>query len=345
MAEAYKKAGVNIDAGNEAVDRIKQYAQKTFRNEVKTELGGFGSLFALQGKYNKPILVSGTDGVGTKLKIAFDTDRHDTVGIDLVAMCVNDILVQGAEPLFFLDYIATGKLFPDKVEEIVKGISEGCIQSNCSLIGGETAEMPDMYGNGEYDLAGFAVGVVDEDKLINGSKISDGDMIIGLASTGVHSNGYSLVRHLLFKENQYQVTDYVEEIGGTIGDILLTPTKIYVKPVLNVLEKITVKGMAHITGGGILENIPRILPEGLQAEINIKSWDVPPIFSFLQGLGDLDDTELYRTFNMGIGFILVVDKDDVDLTMEVLKEHGESAKVIGQINQGDLGVKLLGDRL
>lgn len=341
MNDAYKKAGVNIDAGNESVERIKQHVNKTFRKEVKTGLGGFGSLFALQ-KYEKPILVSGTDGVGTKLKIAFDMDVHDTIGIDLVAMCVNDILVQGAEPLFFLDYIATGKLYPEQIEQIVKGISEGCIQAGCSLIGGETAEMPGMYSSDEYDVAGFSVGVVEENQLIDGSMIKDGDIIIGLGSNGIHSNGYSLVRHLLFDQNNYQLDDFIPELDAKLGEELLKPTKIYVKSVLQMLKQIQVKGMAHITGGGITENIPRVLPEGLQADIQLDSWETPSIFKYLKELGSLQRDELYRTFNMGIGFVLVVDKDDKDAVLDLAQKLGEKAFVIGRISKGNNGVTLLG---
>jgi len=342
MNDAYKEAGVNIDAGNETVELIKKHVQKTFRKEVKSGLGGFGGLFALQN-YQQPVLVSSTDGVGTKLKIAFAMDKHDSVGIDLVAMCVNDILVQGAEPLFFLDYIGTGKLYPSQVEEIVKGISEGCIQANCSLIGGETAEMPGIYKNGEYDLAGFTVGVVEESQIIDGSNIKEGDIIIGLASNGLHSNGFSLVRDLLFNKNNYQVRDFVPEIDNVLGEELLKPTRIYVKPILAMLKQINIKGMAHITGGGLIENIPRILPEGLQAEIRTGSWAKPPIFPFLQKLGNLKSSDLYRTFNMGIGFTLIIDENDKDKALAILKESGEKPFVIGRVNKGNKAVVLLGD--
>ncbi len=339
MSDAYKKAGVDIDAGNEAVNRMKQHVQKTFREEVKTGLGGFGSLFALK-EYKHPILVSGTDGVGTKLKLAFEMNIHDTIGIDLVAMCVNDILVQGAEPLFFLDYIATGKLYPEQVEDIVKGIADGCQQANCSLVGGETAEMPSMYTNGEYDVAGFAVGVVEEEKLIDGSIIQEEDVVIGLASNGIHSNGYSLVRHLLFEQHNYKLSDFIPEIGGTLGEVLIKPTRIYVKPILEMLKQINIKGMAHITGGGLLENIPRILPKGLQVDIDLSSWDRPPIFDFLQKLGELKEEELYRTFNMGIGYVLVIGKNEQEHIVELANKLGEQAFVIGRVNKGDQGVVL-----
>ena len=342
MSEAYKKAGVDIDAGNEAVERMKKHVQKTFRPEVKTGLGGFGSLFALQS-YQKPILVSGTDGVGTKLKVAFAADKHDTIGIDLVAMCVNDILVQGAEPLFFLDYIATGKLFPEQIESIVKGISEGCLQANCSLIGGETAEMPGMYSGEEYDVAGFAVGVVEEEQLVDGSKISNGDIVIGLSSSGLHSNGFSLVRELFFKQAAYQVTDYLPELGTTLGEELLKPTRIYVKTILELLKQVSIKGMAHITGGGLLENIPRVLPDGLQAEIKLGSWEIPPIFKGLQKIGNLKKEELYRTFNMGIGYVIIINQQEQELALQLLKELGEQAYVIGRIKEGGEGLVLVGE--
>jgi len=342
MSNAYKKAGVDIDAGNEAVERMKKHVKRTFREEVRTGLGGFGSLFALK-QYQRPILVSGTDGVGTKLKLAFDMNIHDTIGIDLVAMCVNDILVQGAEPLFFLDYIATGKLDPQQAEDIVRGISEGCLQANCSLVGGETAEMPSMYRNGEYDVAGFAVGVVEEEDLIDGSSIEDGDLVIGLASNGIHSNGYSLVRYLLFDQHEYKLSDYIPEIEGILGEELLKPTRIYVKSILELMKEVEIKGMAHITGGGLLENIPRILPDGLQVEIDLSSWTKPSIFSWLQKLGNLQKEELYRTFNMGIGFVIIVQEKEKERVMDLAGKLGEKAHVIGRVHIGDHGVVLLGD--
>lgn len=338
MSDAYKKAGVDIDAGNEAVAKIKNHASKTFRKEVMTGLGGFGSLFALENKYKKPILVSGTDGVGTKLKIAFAMNKHDTVGIDLVAMCVNDILVQGAEPLFFLDYIATGELKPNQVEEIVKGIADGCLQANCSLIGGETAEMPGMYQHEEYDLAGFAVGIVDEEQLIDGSRIEEGDLIIGLQSNGLHSNGFSLVRHILFSENDYKIGEYIPEINSILGLELLKPTKIYVSSILNLIKKIPVKGMAHITGGGFIDNIPRSLPTGLEAEIELGSWEIPAIFKFLQKTGNLQDKDMYRTFNMGIGYLLVIENKYLEQALQMLKTSGEKPYLIGRVKRGDNGV-------
>lgn len=342
MTNAYKKAGVDIDAGNEAVERIKKHVQTTFRPEVRNGIGGFGSLFALGNKYKNPILVSGTDGVGTKLKVAIEMEQHQTVGIDLVAMCVNDILVQGAEPLFFLDYIATGKLYSDKIEEIVQGIAEGCRLSGCSLIGGETAEMPGMYQANDYDLAGFAVGIVEEDQLIDGSHVQEGDVIIGLPSSGLHSNGFSLVRHILFTEHQYQFGEYIPELNGTLGEVLLTPTKIYASSILPLLDNESIKGMAHITGGGLIENIPRILPKGLQAELNIDAWNMPTIFPFLQRLGDVEHETMYRTFNMGIGFVLIVREKDKIAVIESLESMEEDYHVIGRITKGNKGVVLVG---
>ncbi len=341
VSETYKNAGVDIDAGNEAVNRMKQHVNKTFRKGVKTGIGGYGSLFALENKYEKPVLVSGTDGVGTKLKIAFEMNVHDTIGIDLVAMSVNDIIVQGAEPLFFLDYIATGKLLPEQVEKIVEGIAEGCIQAGCALVGGETAEMPGIYNNGEYDVAGFAVGVVEEDKIVDGANIEKGDILIGLASNGLHSNGFSLVRHLFFTEKSYHINAYIPELENKLGDELLKPTRIYVNTILKLLEKYSIKGMAHITGGGFIENIPRVLPDNLQAEIKLNSWKVPPIFNLLKEIGDMDNYNLYRTFNMGIGFILIVKKEDSENIIKLANELGEEASIIGKITKGSEGVVLI----
>ena len=343
MSDAYKNAGVNIDAGNEAVDRIKSHAKRTFREEVRTDLGGFGGLFALKTDYKKPILVSGTDGVGTKLKIAIDTGIHETIGVDLVAMCVNDILVQGAEPLFFLDYIATGKMEPKQIESIVKGIADGCQQANCSLIGGETAEMPGMYKGGEYDVAGFSVGIVEEEEMIDGSTITEDDVIIGLASNGIHSNGYSLVRHILFEQNSYSIEDSIEDFGTTLGKELLKPTRIYVKPVLEILRKVPVKGMVHVTGGGFLDNIPRILPDQVQANIRLGSWEIPKIFNFLEKLGKLKTNDLYRTFNMGIGYIFVVKAEFKEELIKLANELGEQAYEIGYVTKGNKEVQLIGE--
>lgn len=337
MSEAYKNAGVDIAAGNEAVERMKKHVKRTFRPEVMTDLGGFGALFGLnKDKYEEPVLVSGTDGVGTKLKIAFAMDKHDTIGIDAVAMCVNDIVVQGAEPLFFLDYLACDKVVPEKIESIVAGIAEGCHESGCALIGGETAEMPGMYSEGEYDIAGFTVGVVDKSKIVNGSTIAAGDTVIGLASSGVHSNGFSLVRKLLLEQAGYGLQDSLPELGGEVlGDVLLTPTKLYVKPVLGLLEQVKVKGMAHITGGGFIENIPRVLPEGVNAEIDYGSWPILPIFSLLQQKGNVSNRDMFTTFNMGIGLVIVVSEQDAEASLAALRAAGETPYVIGRVTSGE----------
>ena len=330
----YKDAGVDIDAGNRFVQMIKPLVKATTRPEVLTDIGGFGGLFSLNSdKYKKPTLVASTDGVGTKLKIAFMADKHDTVGIDLVAMCVNDIVVQGAEPLFFLDYLATGKLSPEKAVEIVKGISEGCVQAGCALIGGETAEMPGMYNDGEYDLAGFTVGVVDNDRIIDGSSITVGDKLIGLASSGLHSNGYSLARKVCFERLGLSLDSFVPELGKTLGEALLTPTRIYVKAILNLLRDFQIKGMAHITGGGLLENIPRVLPRHCRAVVNKNSWEIPAIFQLLREGGNIDEIEMYRTFNNGIGMVLIVPEREVEDIMVRLSGLKETAYIIGEITK------------
>lgn len=330
----YREAGVNIKAGEELVRRIAPLVRSTYRKEVLGDLGGFGGLFELSSRqYVDPVLVSGTDGVGTKLKIAFMLDQHDTIGIDLVAMCVNDILVSGAEPLFFLDYLAVGQLSVAKGESIVKGMVEGCRQAGCALIGGETAEMPSMYNENEYELAGFAVGVVERANIINGSKIQPGDAVVGFASTGLHSNGYSLVRRILFDQNTVSLDDRLEDSEPSLGEMLLTPTRIYVKSILILLKEFRIHGMAHITGGGLTENIPRILPQGCQAEISLGSWDIPLIFSFLERLGSIDVEEMYRVFNMGIGFVLVVPADQAPALVSRVGELGEKGYIIGQIVQ------------
>lgn len=332
MSDAYKQAGVDIAAGNEAVERMKKHVQRTMRPEVLTELGGFGAAFALnQGKYKEPVLVSGTDGVGTKLKIAFAMDRHETIGIDAVAMCVNDIVVQGAEPLFFLDYLAVDRVVPEKIEQIVQGVAEGCLQAGCALIGGETAEMPDMYATGEYDIAGFAVGIVDRQQLIDGSKVAEGDVVLGLASSGIHSNGFSLVRKLLLEEHGYKLDEHIDELGGKLGEVLLTPTKIYVKTILSLLSQVELKGLSHITGGGFIENIPRILPIHLMAEINYGSWPIPPIFPMLQKAGDISYLDCFRTFNMGIGMVMIVSAADAERVMQLVSSQGELIYQIGTI--------------
>jgi len=328
----YRDAGVDIDAGDEFVNRIKPLVRSTFRPEVLTDLGGFGGLFGLQaGKYKEPVLVSGTDGVGTKLKIAFMMDKHDSVGIDLVAMCVNDIAVSGAEPLFFLDYFATGKLSISKAQEVVAGIAEGCRQAGCALIGGETAEMPSFYPEGEYDLAGFAVGVVDRSKIIDGRHIAPGDLVLGLASSGLHSNGYSLARRVLFDQAKLTAASRLSELDRSIGEVLLTPTRIYAKQILALLEQFPIKGIAHITGGGITENLPRVFPKGVRARITRKSWPVPPIFDVIGRLGQVDRDEMYRVFNMGIGLILVVPRDSVAGVLDRAALLGDQGWPIGEI--------------
>lgn len=336
MSEAYKQAGVDIAAGNEAVERMKKHVKRTFRPEVLTGLGGFGGLFGLdKDKYMEPVLVSGTDGVGTKLKLAFQMDKHDTIGIDAVAMCVNDVVVTGAEPLFFLDYLATGKLVPEKIEAIVAGVAEGCTQAGCALIGGETAEMPSMYTDGEYDIAGFTVGIVDKSKIIDGSTIQPGDAVIGLASSGVHSNGFSLVRRLLLEQKGYRLEDKLPELEGrTLGETLLEPTRIYVKQVLKLLESVQVKGMAHITGGGFIENIPRVLPDGVNVEIKTGAWPVPPIFGLIQQDGNITDRDMYTTFNMGVGMVLIVPAEQAEQAVAVAGAQGEQAYVIGEVTAG-----------
>jgi phosphoribosylformylglycinamidine cyclo-ligase len=335
MSDAYRQAGVNIDAGNEAVERMKKHVKKTFRPEVLTGLGGFGALFKpdLTGMV-EPVFVSGTDGVGTKLKIAIAMDKHDTIGIDAVAMCVNDVIVQGAEPLFFLDYLACGKIIPEKIEAIVKGIADGCLQAGCSLIGGETAEMPGMYHDDEYDIAGFTVGMVDQKNVIDGSKVKEGQVLIGLASSGIHSNGFSLVRKVLLEDAKFSLGEYMDDLGAELGSVLLEPTKIYVKSVLSTVRKFHVTGMVHVTGGGFYDNIPRILPTGLQAEIRDGSWKVPPIFSLIQDVGKISDYDMLRTFNMGIGMILVVDSTDSRDILDHLQALGEDAYQIGTVQKG-----------
>jgi len=330
----YKDAGVDIDAGNRFVDMIKPLVKATSRPEVLTDIGGFGGLFSFHAdKYKKPTLVSSTDGVGTKLKLAFMLDKHDTVGIDLVAMCVNDIIVQGAEPLFFLDYMATGKLSPEKATEVVKGISEGCIQAGCALVGGETAEMPGFYSESEYDLAGFTVGAVDNDNIIDGSSITVGDKIIGIASNGLHSNGFSLARKVFFEIMGLQPTDTIDGFEQSIGMELLTPTRIYVKTILNLIRDFEIKGMAHITGGGLLENVPRVMPRHCQAAIKRDSWEKPPIFEALQQGGDIDDTEMHRTFNNGLGMVLIVPSSQCEDILIRLSGLNESAWEIGTIEK------------
>lgn len=328
----YKDAGVDTKEGERAVSLMKEHVKGTFNENVLTGLGSFGSLFNLDVRGMKqPVLVSGTDGVGTKLKLAFLMDKHDTVGIDCVAMCVNDVLCQGAKPLFFLDYIATGKVKAEKIADIVKGIADGCKQAGSALVGGETAEMPDFYSAGEYDMAGFSVGVVDKDKIITGEKVAIGNKIIGIASSGIHSNGYSLVRKVFFDKMQMDVSDYVEELGQTLGDALLTPTKIYAKACDTVLPNYDVNGIVHITGGGFYENIPRILPEGTAASIQVGTWHVPPIFPYIKKCGNIEREEMFSTYNMGIGMMMVTDAADADAVVKALCAAGETAGVIGEI--------------
>lgn len=336
MANAYKQAGVDIEAGYEAVSRMKKHVAKTVRPEVMGGLGSFGGMFDLS-KVNvkEPVLVSGTDGVGTKLMLAFMMDKHDTIGIDAVAMCVNDIVVQGAEPLYFLDYIACGKAQPEKIEQIVKGIADGCEQAGCALIGGETAEMPGMYSEDEYDLAGFSVGVAEKSKLVTGSSIKAGDVLIGLSSSGIHSNGYSLVRKVLLEDGGLDLTKTYGEIGRPLGEELLQPTKIYVKSLLKAMEKYEIKGLSHITGGGFIENIPRMLPEGLGAEVDYGSWPIPPIFDLLQETGSLNREEMFNIFNMGIGMVVAIDEAVLHDVIGLLEEQGEKAYIIGRIKDGN----------
>ena len=328
----YKESGVDIDKANDFIDAIKPVVSSTFKRGVLTGIGGFGGLFALGGdRYKDPVLVSSTDGVGTKLAIANQCNKHDTIGIDLVAMCVNDIVVSGAKPLFFLDYFSTGKLETEQAVDVVKGIAEGCKIAGCSLIGGETAEMPGLYSGGEYDLAGFTVGIAERDEIIDGSDIRVGDKIIGLASSGLHSNGYSLVRKVCFEELGLSVHDQVEELGCTLGEELLRPTRIYTEPIVKLLRSYKVGGMVHITGGGFYDNIPRVLPKSCMAVIGEKSWDVPPIFTFLQEKGKISPEEMCRTFNCGIGMILVVGAKQADDILHQLSALGEKASIIGEI--------------
>ena len=328
----YRDAGVDIDAGNELVERIKPLVKRSFRPEVMGGLGGFGALFDLSGKYREPVLVSGTDGVGTKLKLAQQLNRHDTIGIDLVGMCVNDVLVQGAEPLFFLDYFATGKLDVDTAAAVVGGIAKGCELSGCALIGGETAEMPDMYAPGEYDLAGFTVGAVEKSRLLDGAKVRAGDLLIGLASSGAHSNGYSLIRRIYDRAGRPADLD----IGGVkLVDALMAPTTLYVKPVLELLQAHDLHAMAHITGGGLTENIIRVIPEGLGLEIDASAWTLPPVFDWLQREGAVENTEMWRTFNCGIGFVLVVSPEQASAVESDLDRLGLSHWRIGQAVKSD----------
>ncbi|MDD5014934.1 MAG: phosphoribosylformylglycinamidine cyclo-ligase [Atribacterota bacterium] len=332
MGKSYKEAGVDISLANQIVEKIKPLISKTTIPGVLGGIGGFGGLFSLaEQKYKEPVLVSGTDGVGTKLKVAFALNKHDTIGIDLVAMSVNDIITCGAKPLFFLDYISIGKLSEKVVVEIVKGVTEGCKMADCALLGGETAEMPGFYSEGEYDLAGFAVGVVEKSQIIDGKKIKEGDAVIGIASNGLHSNGFSLVRKVLFESKKYKISDKIPSFEKSLGEELLRPTQIYVSPVLHLLEKYKILGIAHITGGGIVENIPRILPEGVSVRIDQESWPKPSIFTFLQKEGEIPDGEMYRTFNMGIGMVLIVSQNDASKVMDELKMVEYDSYFIGKV--------------
>ncbi|SFF11256.1 phosphoribosylformylglycinamidine cyclo-ligase [Nitrosomonas sp. Nm166] len=330
MQLTYRNAGVDIDAGDRLVENIKPLAKRTLRSEVLTGIGGFGALFEISKKYQNPVLVSGTDGVGTKLKLAFQLNRHDSIGIDLVAMSVNDILVQGAEPLFFLDYFACGKLNVETATAVISGIARGCELAGCALIGGETAEMPGMYPPDEYDLAGFAVGVVEKDQIINGTTIKEGDIVLGLTSSGAHSNGYSLIRKII--ENN-QIDLFADFDGKTFADTLLAPTRIYVKPLLALIKRLPVKGLVHITGGGLIENVPRILPDQVMAVLHKNAWEMPPLFHWLQQQGNISDHEMTRVFNCGIGMIIVVAPEHAEDAMHNLQASGETVWQIGQIKQ------------
>lgn len=336
MSDAYKKSGVDIHAGYEAVSRIKKHVERTKIPGVIGGLGGFGGLFDLNaaGKFSEPVLVSGTDSVGTKVMLAFELDRHDTVGIDAVAMCVNDVIACGAKPLFFLDYIGCGKQNPAKMEAIVAGVCEGCVQSDCALVGGEMAEMPGVYKPDEYDIVGFCVGVAEKSEMLTGENIREGDMLLGFESSGVHSNGFSLIRKIIAEKNLDLKKTY-DGFEKSLGETLLTPTRIYAKTVRSLCENLKPKGFAHITGGGLIENVPRIFPNGLGAEISLNSWPVPPIFSFLQKHGDIGGEEIFNVFNMGIGMVCVVSAKDAASTIDFLKKHNERAHIIGRVISGE----------
>lgn len=340
MAISYKDSGVDVERGYKAVELMKKHVKSTYDANVLGDIGSFGGFYSITGeKMEEPVLVAGTDGVGTKLKYAFLLEKHDTIGIDAVAMCVNDIVCQGAKPLFFLDYYACGLLDPEAEAEVVKGIAEGCRQARCALIGGETAEMPGFYPRGEYDLAGFAVGIVDKKKVINGKEIRPGDVLIGIKSSGVHSNGYSLVRKLFGDSDKAEMEKYDERLGGTLAEVLLKPTKIYVRSILSLISKVPVKGIAHITGGGFLENIPRIFPEGVGCEIVKDSYEVPPVFKVMQEKADISDEQIYNTFNMGIGMVVCVSPENAEAAVAALEESGEEVALIGKTVAGK-GVSL-----
>jgi phosphoribosylformylglycinamidine cyclo-ligase len=343
MKLTYKKSGVDIHEGNKLVDIIKPMARSTFTSGVMNDIGSFGAFFKLPAGYKKPVLVSSTDGVGTKLKIAFMMNRHNTVGIDLVAMCVNDILTSGARPLFFLDYFASGKLSTAQAAAVIEGIAHGCTIAGCSLIGGETAEMPGFYSKGEYDLSGFSVGVVEQDEIINGRGIRNGDILIGLSSNGLHSNGYSLVRKLFFDIRKFKPGKKIEELDCTVGEELLKPTRIYTGSIMKVIKTLRIKGIAHITGGGLTENLPRIFPSRarLKFTINLGSWPVHPIFNIIQSMGSVADHEMYTTFNMGIGLVLVIAREDAEIAVRKLNRLGEKAFIIGYVEKGDRVVEYI----
>lgn len=338
----YRASGVDIDEGNRAVNLIKDKIKGTYDKNVIGDLGNFSGLYSLKNFINmdEPVLLSSTDGVGTKLKLAQMMDIHNTVGIDLVAMCVNDLICQGAKPLFFLDYIATGKLIPEKIDDIVSGIVEGCKMAECALIGGETAEMPGMYSEDDYDLAGFSVGIADKSKIISGQDVNSGDTLIGISSSGIHSNGYSFIRKIFLEEYKYELTDYIEELGMTLGEALLIPTKIYVKLVMDLIKKYELKAIAHITGGGVIENIPRVIPNGLGIDIEKNSWEKPAIFKMIEKFNAIDEVELHKSFNMGIGLAMVVDSDKAEEIVSYLNESEKQAYIIGKVVDTHEGVKL-----
>ena len=338
----YKTSGVDIEAGYKSVELMKEHIKKTMRSEVLTNIGGFSGAFSMEAFKNmeQPTLVSGTDGVGTKLKVAFEMDKHDSVGIDCVAMCVNDIACAGGEPLFFLDYIACGKNYPEKIEQIVSGVAEGCVQAGCALVGGETAEHPGLMPNEEYDLAGFTVGIGEKDKLVSGDKLASGNALIGVASSGVHSNGFSLVRKV-FNITEERLGVHVAELGKTLGEELLTPTRIYVKPLLNLMDSVNVNAISHITGGGFYENVPRMLNDGFKAVIEKDKCFKKPIFDLIASEGNIPERDMYNTFNMGTGLVIAVDNDKADEAVRILKENGEDACVIGEIKAGEKGVELV----
>ncbi len=341
---AYKSAGVDVEAGYESVRLIKDDVKRTSIKGVLGGIGGFGGLFEISKDYKNPVLVSGTDGVGTKLKVAFLMDKHDTIGQDCVAMCVNDVACSGAKPIFFLDYLAVGKNVPEKIAEIVKGVADGCVKAGCALVGGETAEMPGFYPINEYDLAGFSVGIVEKDKITDGKNAKPGDVLVGIGSSGIHSNGYSLVRKL-FKLNEdgaeERLKEYSAELGTTVGEALLTPTKIYVKPLLKLIDEVGINTVSHITGGGFIENVPRMLPDGVKAVIEKGTWDILPIFNMLQKLGNVSEHDMYNTFNMGIGMIVAVDADKADAAVKCLENTGEKAYIIGKLEQGEKTVEIV----